>query len=117
MIDFAKTGHIGLYGASGTGKTTFLQTMVYSMVCGYGYTPEELNLYALDFGGRNLRYLENLPHTGGVVFADDASKLMELDSVLHGIVDERKRVLQTATAVPLRTIALRVRRLCRRSLS
>lgn len=92
VIDFAKTGHIGLYGASGTGKTTFLQTMVYSMVCGYGYTPEELNLYALDFGGRNLRYLEALPHTGGVVFADDESKLVELDSVLHGIIDERKRV-------------------------
>ena len=26
-IDFAKTGHVGLYGASGTGKTTFLQTL------------------------------------------------------------------------------------------
>ena len=91
-IDFAKTGHVGLYGASGTGKTTFLQTLVYSMVCGYRYTPEELNLYAMDFGGRNLGYLADLPHTGGVVFADDESKLTELASVLHGIIDERKRI-------------------------
>lgn len=92
IIDFTKNGHIGLYGASGTGKTTFLQTLVYSMVCEYGYTPEELNLYVMDFGGRNLGYLSDLPHTGGVVFADDENKLYELVSVLHGIIDERKRI-------------------------
>lgn len=91
-IDFAKTGHIGLYGASSTGKTTFLQTLVYSMICEYGYTPEELNLYAVDFGGRNLGYLSNLPHTGGVLFADDENKLSELTSVLHSIIDERKQL-------------------------
>ena len=91
-IDFAKTGHIGLYGASGTGKTTFLQTLVYSMVCDHGFTPEELNLYAMDFGGRNLEYLSELPHTGGVVFADDENKLSELDFTLHSIIDERKHL-------------------------
>lgn len=91
-IDFTKNGHIGLYGASGTGKTTFLQTLVYSMICEYGYSPEELNLYVLDFGGRNLEYLSALPHTGGVVFADDESKLSELASVLHGVIDERKHI-------------------------
>lgn len=91
-IDFIKNGHIGLYGTSGTGKTTFLQTLIYSMVCEYGYTPEELNLYAMDFGGRNLGYLSDLPHTGGVVFADDENKLSELASVLHSIIDERKRI-------------------------
>ncbi len=91
-IDFTKTGHIALYGASGTGKTTFLQTLVYSMVCDYGYTPEELNLYAMDFGGRNLGYLSELPHTGGVVFADDENRISELASVLHDIIDERKRI-------------------------
>lgn len=95
IIDFVKTGHIGLYGASGTGKTTFLQTLVYSMVCDYGYTPEELNVYALDFGGRNLGYLENLPHTGGVVFADDESKVSELVVVLAGIIDERKHLFSS----------------------
>lgn len=89
-IDFAKTGHIGLYGASGTGKTTFLQTMVYSMVCDYGYTPEELNLYVIDFGGRSLGYLSELPHTGGIAFADDEDKLSELVSTLHDIINERK---------------------------
>ena len=93
-VDLAKSGHIGLYGASGTGKTTFLQTLVYSMVCDYGYTPEELNLYALDFGGRNLGYLSELPHTGGVVFADEDAKISELASTLCEIIDERKRIFE-----------------------
>ncbi len=91
-IDFARSGHIALYGASGSGKTTFLQTMVYSMVQGYGYTPEQLNLYVLDFGGRSLGYMDLLPHTGGVIYADEAEKLAELASVLTEIMDERKRL-------------------------
>lgn len=92
VIDFTKTGHVALYGASGTGKTTFLQTLIYSMICKYCYTPEELNIYAVDFGGRNLGYLSALPHTGGVVFADDEDKLSELARMLHDIVEERKRI-------------------------
>lgn len=91
-IDFVKTGSVALYGASGMGKTTFLQTLVYSMVCGYGYTPEELNLYAMDFGGRNLGYLQMLPHTGAVAFAEDETLLHEIISVLRQSIEERKRL-------------------------
>ena len=91
-IDFLKTGHIGLYGASGTGKTTFLQTLVYSMVCEYQYTPEELTIYAMDFGGQNLKHIGVLPHTGGVVFAEEESKIAELASLLHNTIEERKKL-------------------------
>ena len=91
-IDFVKTGHVGLYGAAGMGKTTFLQTLVYSLVCGYRYTPAELNLYALDFGGRNLGYLAALPHTGGVAFADDENKISEMATVLRELIEERKHI-------------------------
>lgn len=91
-IDFVKNGHVALYGASGTGKTTFIQTLVYSMIIKQGYTPEELNIYAMDFGGRNLNYLSVLPHTGGVVFADDESKILGLMYVLQGIIEDRKNL-------------------------
>jgi S-DNA-T family DNA segregation ATPase FtsK/SpoIIIE len=91
-IEFEKSGHIAVYGASGTGKTTLLQTLVFSLVCGYGYTPEELNIYALDFGGRNLSYLNGLPHTGGVVFEGDDSKISGLVELLQNTINERKRI-------------------------
>lgn len=91
-FDITKTGHIALYGASGTGKTTFLQTLIYSLVCDYEYSPDELNIYAMDFGGRNLGYLEILPHTGGVVFADSEEQIANMSSILHVIINERKRL-------------------------
>lgn len=91
-IDFTKSGHIAFYGASGTGKTTFLQTLVYSLVCDYAYAPDELSIYAMDFGGRSLGYLETLPHSGGVVFADEEAKIADLSEILHNIIDERKRL-------------------------
>lgn len=91
-IDFARDGHIGIYGASGMGKTTFIQTLVYSMVSRYEYTPEELNIYAMDFGGRSLGYLKELPHTGCVAFAGEENKLSDLSNLLHEIIDERKKI-------------------------
>ena len=91
-LDFAQTGHIAIYGASGTGKTAFLQTMVFSMVCEYNYTPDELNFYVMDFGGRSLGYLDLLPHTGGVVFANEQEKLTELMDLLVNTAEERKRL-------------------------
>ena len=91
-FDFSKTGHIGLYGAGGTGKTTFLHTLVYSLVCDYGYTPDEVNIYVMDFGGRSLGYMETLPHTGGVVYADSEEKIAGLSTILHDIINERKRL-------------------------
>lgn len=91
-IDLVQSGHLALYGASGTGKTTFLQSMIYSMVCDYEYTPDELTIYAMDFGGRNLGYIDNLPHTGGVAYSDEEGKIVEIISVLHSILDERKRL-------------------------
>jgi S-DNA-T family DNA segregation ATPase FtsK/SpoIIIE len=91
-IDFTQAGHIGIYGASGTGKTSLLQTLVYSLVSEYAYTPEELTIYAMDFGGRSLGYLNALPHVGDVVFEDNEGKIAALADLLQGIIDERKRI-------------------------
>jgi len=91
-IDFTNSGHIAIYGASGTGKTTFLQTLVYSLVCDYAYTPDELNIYAMDFGGRSLGYLDALPHVGGVIYDGDDGKIAEFSELLQNIIDERKRI-------------------------
>ncbi|MCF0260277.1 MAG: hypothetical protein HUJ54_10505, partial [Erysipelotrichaceae bacterium] len=96
VIDFAKTGNVAVYGASGTGKTFLLQNLIHSMTVEQGYTPSELNIYALDFGGRNLKVLENLPHTGAVIFGEEEEKLDRFQSLLNEMMEERKMILSAA---------------------
>lgn len=88
-VDIGEFGHVILYGAPGTGKTTFLQTLIYSLV--KSYSPELVNLYLLDFGGRTMGYYNELPHTGGVIFSDDADKLDKLFRMFSKELESRKR--------------------------
>ncbi|GKX28623.1 type VII secretion protein EssC [Vallitalea longa] len=88
-LDIGNMGHILLVGAPGTGKTTFLQTMIYSLVT--SYSPDLVNLYLLDFGGRTMGYYQYLPHTGGVIFSEESDKLDKLFKLLKKELDSRKK--------------------------
>lgn len=87
--NMGEDGHLLLYGAPGTGKTTFVQTLIYSLI--KSYSPEMVNLYLLDFGGRTMGYYSGLPHTGGVIFSDDGDKLDKLFRMLTKELESRKR--------------------------
>jgi S-DNA-T family DNA segregation ATPase FtsK/SpoIIIE len=89
VVNIGEEGHLILYGAPGTGKTTFLQTFIYSLV--KSYTPDDINIYILDLGGRTMGYFCDLPHVGGVVFADDADKLEKLLKMLNRELENRKK--------------------------
>lgn len=88
-LDMGNEGHLLLVGAPGTGKTTFIQTLVYSLVT--SYSPELVNLYFLDFGGRTMGYYKDLPHTGGIVFSEEEDKLEKLFKMLVKELANRKR--------------------------
>ena len=62
-----------IIGSSQYGKTNLLQTVIRSVAS--VYTPEDVNIYILDFGSMFLKNYENLPHVGGVVCAADEEKL------------------------------------------
>ena len=64
-IDFADGGHFAVCGSVVSGKSTFLQTLLYSFAV--KYSPEFVNFYILDFSSGMLSIFENLPHTGGVI--------------------------------------------------
>ena len=88
-VDIGSEGHLILYGSPGTGKTTFLQTLIYSLV--KNYTPDDINIYILDLGGRTMGYFSELPHVGGIVYADDTDKLEKLLRLLNRELEGRKK--------------------------
>ena len=55
-FNFLKNGHLAIYGASGTGKSTVIQTIAYSLAL--DYSPSMLNIFVLDL----YIFLLNIPH-------------------------------------------------------
>ncbi len=102
-INFSDDGHLAVFGAPGTGKTTFLQTIAISLAL--TYSPEMLHLYMMDFGGGNLKLLQNLPHVGGVALADDEERVIKLAQMLESELHRRKGLFSACGATNIQTYA------------
>jgi DNA segregation ATPase FtsK/SpoIIIE, S-DNA-T family len=87
-VDLEAEGSLLVYGASGSGKTTLLRTLALSLA--RNASPDELNLYGLDFATRGLKALELLPHCGSVITEDDEERTARLFAVLRSALARRK---------------------------
>ena len=47
-------------------------------------------MYCIDYGSRSLQSLEDFPHVGAVITADDHERIARLVRDLRGTVDERQ---------------------------
>jgi DNA segregation ATPase FtsK/SpoIIIE, S-DNA-T family len=81
-------GHLGLLGMVGSGTTTALRTVAQSLTD--RLSPQELHLYALDFGAGELADLEELPHVGAVVPATAGELRERLLRRLRRELDRRR---------------------------
>ena len=91
--------HLGVFGDSGWGKTSLIRTLITSLAT--THSPDEFHAYVLDLGGRNFRSLEDLPHMGGVIYADDETyeeRLQRLLDKLARMTDERQQLFSSADA-------------------
>lgn len=88
-FNFNSCGHIALYGAPGSGKTTFLQT--FSMSACLFNSPEEVNLYMMDFGGWSLNMFQSFPHVGGTANDSEEEKVNKLAQLLSDELEVRKK--------------------------
>lgn len=88
-FNFNSCGHIALYGAPGSGKTTFLQTFAMS-ACLFN-SPEEVNLYMMDFGGWSLNMFQSFPHVGGSANDSEEEKVNKLVQLLSDELEGRKK--------------------------
>lgn len=87
-LPISKDGNCLVYGSSGMGKSTFLTALCYSLL--KNHTPEELNLYILDFASETLKAFANAPQVGGVVTSSEEEKTTNLIKMLRTEMEKRK---------------------------
>ncbi|MGD2145106.1 MAG: FtsK/SpoIIIE domain-containing protein [Anaerolineae bacterium] len=95
VVDLRR-GHAVVFGASGWGKTTFLRTMITTLAA--THSPQELHVYVLDFGGRQLGVFRDLPHVGAIITPDEEERVTRLLRQLDRFLGERKALLSSARA-------------------
>lgn len=88
-LNIGSDGHTLVYGAPSTGKTTLLQTLIYSLAC--SYTPDMLHMYIMDFGGWSMNIFKDLPHIGGIANDNEEEKINNLAKLLLSMLEERKK--------------------------
>lgn len=91
VINFSEGGHLAVCGSVVSGKSTFLQTLIFSMAI--KYSPDAVNFYILDYSGGMLSAFEQLPHTGGVVTENETDKVDKFFNMAERMIAERKRLL------------------------
>lgn len=89
-VDFSSGGHHMVIGMVSTGKSTLLQTIIYSLAA--SYTPDLLNIYCLDFSSKMLSVFSDLKHVGGYMDETDldTDHLAKFFTMVGRILDERK---------------------------
>ncbi len=92
FVNLSEGGHHAICGSVVSGKSTFLQTMIFSFLC--NYSPEALQMYLLDFSSHMLAPFEEAPHVGGVIYDNQEDKLAKFIFMLQKMMDERKAVLK-----------------------
>ncbi|MFI3326519.1 MAG: type VII secretion protein EssC [Clostridia bacterium] len=89
-LPLSKEGNTVVYGVAGSGKTSFINTMVYSLI--KEHTADEVNIYILDFASETLRAFSKAPHVGDVILSYENEKITNLFKMLQGELNKRKKI-------------------------
>ncbi|WP_433002931.1 type VII secretion protein EccCa [Kribbella sp. CA-294648] len=103
LVDLKESAQLGMgphglcIGATGSGKSEVLRTMVLALLA--THSPEDLALVLVDFkGGASFAPFEGVPHVAGIItnLRDDASLIERAYKSLEGEVQRRQEVLKAA---------------------
>ena len=88
-LDVAKQPHTLIAGATGSGKSVFLNGIIYSSLF---FSPEKVRFILIDPKRTELRKYANLPHT--ICYADTAPAILDALQQAKQIVDDRYSDMQ-----------------------
>lgn len=107
LLDLKESAHGGMgphgmvVGATGSGKSEMLRTMVSSLIIGHG--PDRLALMLVDFkGGATFAAMEDIPHMAGMItnLQDDLTLVDRMRDALFGEMQRRQEILKRAGNLP-----------------
>ena len=87
--DLESMGNTLVLGIPGSGKSTFLQTLLYGLLT--KHNPSQIQVYGIDFSSQITACFESFPHCGGIVFENEDEKLARLLHLLERILEDRKK--------------------------
>ncbi len=90
FVNPAENGQYGVYGAPASGKTWFLKTLA-AGAC-RNYSPADVSLYLLDFGGWSLAPLRDYPHVGDLILDFEEEKLLKFISMIREESERRRKL-------------------------
>ncbi|MBQ0028678.1 MAG: type VII secretion protein EssC [Lachnospiraceae bacterium] len=91
-INLSQNGHHAIIGTVVSGKSTFIQTLIFSLAM--KYTPDDINIYSLDYSAKMSTAFEKMPHVGGIMLENDDDKVAKFFNMLNGILEERKNLFK-----------------------
>lgn len=94
-IDLIANRNYMVVGMATSGKTTFLQTVIFSFAL--RYDPSALNMHILSLTSRTLEALEGLPHIGDVIYGEEESEVRRLFDMLATESNRRKELFSKAS--------------------
>jgi DNA segregation ATPase FtsK/SpoIIIE, S-DNA-T family len=93
-VDFAGAqGNLAIAGAPQSGKSLLLRTIV--MALAVTHTPEEVQIYGVDFGGGTLESLSALPHVGTVASRLDSDLVRRVIGHVENTLTQREALFRT----------------------
>lgn len=105
LVDYARAGHLLVYGGSGSGKSEVLRTIAAAVTAGATGATVPDCVYAIDAGGGALSVLERMPSVGSVVLEQQPERMLRLIRMLQRTITERNALLAAHGAADVAALA------------
>ncbi|MCL1987601.1 MAG: type VII secretion protein EssC [Firmicutes bacterium] len=94
-VNLSNQGNILIAGIPGSGKSTMLQTILYSFAM--NYSSEKINFYVIDCSGALTKVFADIPHCGAVTGPDEEDRINRLFILISEILAERAAIFEKAS--------------------